>query len=88
MNDDELERAQEDFAEGYLQGVSGSPGSLNILSTADGPIEGRRTGDIITWDLPDGRTVETHLLSEGNFDVFVDGKLEARVTDDPDDDAA
>ena len=87
MSDDEIaRRAQESFAENLVQGfliaLATQPGSMTVIDTADGPVEGRREADVITFDLPDGRTFEVHVGARGKFEAYWDGRLVARVADD------
>ena len=85
MSDEIPRRAQEAFAEtlvqGFLIALTAQPGSMTVIETADGPVEGREA-DVITFDLPDGRTFEVHVGTRGNFEAYWDGQLVARVADD------
>lgn len=60
FEDDVLRRAFLAFAEGYAGGLAGQPGDLTVMQTPDGPVEGVREGDTITFTFPDGRVLEVH----------------------------
>jgi hypothetical protein len=53
-----------------------------VIDPVDVPVEGRREADVITFDLPDGRTFEVHVGARGNFEAYWDGQLVARVAED------
>jgi hypothetical protein len=87
MSEDEIaRRAQEAFAENLVQGfliaLAAQPGSITVIDPVDVPVEGRREADVITFDLPDGRTFEVHVGARGNFEAYWDGQLVARVAED------
>jgi hypothetical protein len=86
MSDDEiLLPAREAFAElvqGFLLALAAQPGSMTVIDTADRPVEGSREADVITFELPDGRTFEVHVGARGNFEAYWDGQMVARVAGD------
>jgi hypothetical protein len=50
---------------------------MTVIDTAGRPVEGSHEADVITFELPDGRTFEGHVGARGNFEAYWDGQLVA-----------
>ncbi len=76
--DDEFEelmrRFAPSFAEGFIAGRLGKPGSLVI-----GGIEGVRDGNVIRWEFPDHQWAEARLYPDGALELFRNDRLIAQL---------